>query len=206
MALDTLEVFGHEYLDVAGFKATDDNNQTKTFIRPQGTKTISENGAVDVTEYESVVVNVSGGGGSNYLVSLSNYYPPDSQWWFPNTFPDGGVFEITFDPSNPHTDYDHIIGIGNPINQWNFTTGIGIYHDTQSGNDRINIRQNAVSNFYNIDSSKLCTVKIDKNYVYLNGEAKVATNSKILPLTTLKIGCEEGSKRFTGQIVSMTYQ
>lgn len=59
MALDTLEVFGTEYTNVAGFKATDDNNQTKTYIRPQGTKSISANGTgIDVTAYASVDVAV----------------------------------------------------------------------------------------------------------------------------------------------------
>lgn len=37
---DTLEIFGTEYTRVAGIKATDDNSQTKTYIRPQGMKSI----------------------------------------------------------------------------------------------------------------------------------------------------------------------
>ena len=57
--MDTLEIFGTEYTNVAGIKATDDNGQTKTYIRPQGTKSISANGSgIDVTEYASVNVNV----------------------------------------------------------------------------------------------------------------------------------------------------
>lgn len=60
MALDTLEVFGVEYQNVAGFKATDDNGNTKTYIRPQGTKSISANGTgIDVTEYAAVDVTVT---------------------------------------------------------------------------------------------------------------------------------------------------
>ena len=56
---DTLEVFGVEYTGVTGIKATDDNGQIKTYIRPQGTKSISANGSgIDVTEYASVNVNV----------------------------------------------------------------------------------------------------------------------------------------------------
>ena len=59
MALDTLEIFGDEFTNVAGIKATDDNNQTKTYIRPQGTKSISANGTgIDVTAYASVDVAV----------------------------------------------------------------------------------------------------------------------------------------------------
>ena len=62
MALDTLEIFGDEFTNVAGIKATDDNNQIKTYIRPQGTKSISANGSgIDVVNYASVDVNVSGG-------------------------------------------------------------------------------------------------------------------------------------------------
>ena len=60
MALDTLEVFGTTYTNVKGFKATDSNDQTKAYIRPQGTKSITQNGTgIDVTEYASVDVNVS---------------------------------------------------------------------------------------------------------------------------------------------------
>lgn len=56
---DTLEIFGTEYTNVAGFKATDDNSQTKTYIRPQGTKSISANGtSIDVTAYAAVDVAV----------------------------------------------------------------------------------------------------------------------------------------------------
>ena len=38
---DTLEIFGTEYSGVTGIKATDDNDNIKTYIRPQGTKSIS---------------------------------------------------------------------------------------------------------------------------------------------------------------------
>lgn len=62
MALDTLEIFGDEYTNVKGFKATDDNGTTLAYIRPQGTKTITTNGTgIDVSEYANVDVNVSSG-------------------------------------------------------------------------------------------------------------------------------------------------
>ena len=58
---DTLEIFGTEFTNVAGFKATDDNSQTKTYVRPQGTKSITENGTgIDVASYASVDVAVGG--------------------------------------------------------------------------------------------------------------------------------------------------
>lgn len=62
MATDTLEIFGTEYTGVTGIKATDDQSGTKVYIRPQGTKSITQNGSgIDVTEYASVNVSVSGG-------------------------------------------------------------------------------------------------------------------------------------------------
>ena len=69
MATDTLEIFGTEYTGVTGIKATDDNNQTKTYIRPQGTKSISANGSgIDVVNYASVDVNVPSGTSKNTQV------------------------------------------------------------------------------------------------------------------------------------------
>lgn len=66
---DTLEIFGTEFTNVAGFKATDDNSQTKTYVRPQGTKSITENGTgIDVSAYASVDVAVSSGSSKNTQV------------------------------------------------------------------------------------------------------------------------------------------
>ena len=53
---DTLEIFGQEWTGVTGFKATDDNDTIKTFIRPQGTINISQSGNTDVTNYETANV------------------------------------------------------------------------------------------------------------------------------------------------------
>lgn len=65
MATDTLEIFGTEFTNVTGIKATDDQSGTKVYIRPQGTKSITQNGTgIDVTEYASVDVSVSGSGSS----------------------------------------------------------------------------------------------------------------------------------------------
>lgn len=56
---DKLVAFGTEYDNVAGIKGTDDNSQTLTFIRPQGTKSISANGiGIDVAAYAEVDVAV----------------------------------------------------------------------------------------------------------------------------------------------------
>ena len=53
---DTLEIFGTEYSGVTGIKATDDNNNTKTYIRPQGTVNITSSGTTDVTNYATATV------------------------------------------------------------------------------------------------------------------------------------------------------
>lgn len=56
---DTLEVFGKEYTNVAGFKATDNNNTIKTYVRPQGTISINQNGTHNVANYATASVSVS---------------------------------------------------------------------------------------------------------------------------------------------------
>lgn len=59
MATDTLEIFGEEFSGVTGIKATDDNSQIKTYIRPQGTISISSNGTgIDVSQYASADIAV----------------------------------------------------------------------------------------------------------------------------------------------------
>lgn len=56
---DSLTVFGTDFTGVTGIKATGTGNGTLTYIRPQGTKSISSNGSgIDVTEYAAVDVAV----------------------------------------------------------------------------------------------------------------------------------------------------
>lgn len=56
---DNLQVFGVEFTGVEGIKATDTNGNTKTYIRPQGTKSVTANGTgIDVTNYASIDVAV----------------------------------------------------------------------------------------------------------------------------------------------------
>lgn len=64
MAQDTLVIFGDTFTNVAGIKATDSNSGTKTYIRPDGTIEITQNGTgIDVGGYAWADVAVSGGGG-----------------------------------------------------------------------------------------------------------------------------------------------
>lgn len=56
---DSLTIFGDDFTGVTGIKATGTGNGTLTYIRPQGTKSISQNGTgIDVAEYASVDVAV----------------------------------------------------------------------------------------------------------------------------------------------------
>lgn len=74
---DTLEIFGVEYTNVTGIKATDDQSGTKVYIRPQGTKNITQNGSgIDVTEYASVDVSVPSG--SPTLQTKTRTYTPSA--------------------------------------------------------------------------------------------------------------------------------
>lgn len=76
--MDTLEIFGREFTNVTGIKATDSNSGTKVYIRPQGTKSISANGTgIDVTEYASVNVSVPSAQPTLQTKSVS-YTPTES--------------------------------------------------------------------------------------------------------------------------------
>lgn len=59
---DNLTIFGTDYTGVTGIKATGTGNGTLSYIRPQGTKSISSNGTgIDVAAYASVDVAVPSG-------------------------------------------------------------------------------------------------------------------------------------------------
>ena len=61
---DNLVIFGTTHLNVPSIKATDTNNIVRTYIRPQGTKSITENGDnIDVSAYAIASVNVDRTGG-----------------------------------------------------------------------------------------------------------------------------------------------
>ena len=77
---DTLECFGVEYTGVTGFKATDDNDNVLTYIRPQGNKAITANGTdIDVAAFATASVAVPE---TNFIVTLS--WDTTQQKWLPD--------------------------------------------------------------------------------------------------------------------------
>lgn len=76
---DNLTIFGTTYTGVTGIIATDTNDADKTYIRPQGTKSITSNGTgIDVTEYASVDVAVPSSTPS-LQTKTKTYTPTNSQ-------------------------------------------------------------------------------------------------------------------------------
>ena len=89
MALDILEVFGTEYTGVAGIKAYDENDQLKTYVRPQGTYTVSGSGSgTDIATYADLTVSAGTAGTptatkgtvSNHSVSVTPSVTNQTGW------------------------------------------------------------------------------------------------------------------------------
>lgn len=82
--MDTLEIFGVEYENATGIRATDENGVVQSYIRPSGSINITSNSTVNVTNYASAVVNVEGGGSSSddFIITLS--YNDSTELWEPD--------------------------------------------------------------------------------------------------------------------------
>lgn len=87
---DSLTVFGTDFTGVTGIKAKGTGNGTLTYLRPQGTKSISANGTgIDVTEFAAVDVAVPTGGTPS-LQSKSVSYTPSETAQSATVSPDSG--------------------------------------------------------------------------------------------------------------------
>lgn len=76
---DNLTVFGTDYTNVTGIKAKGTGNGTLTYVRPQGTKSITANGTgIDVAQYASVDVNVPTGGTPSLQSKTVSYTPSET--------------------------------------------------------------------------------------------------------------------------------
>ena len=143
MALDTLEIFGTEYTGVAGFKATDDNNQTKTYIRPQGTININSNGSgIDVSTYADATVLVS----PSLEAKTKSYTPTESQ---------------QTETISPATGYDGISSVGITVGAISPTyVGSGVTQRTSSDLSASTLTVTAPSGYY---ASAASTTLTDAN-------------------------------------------
>lgn len=75
---DSLKIWGTDYTGVKGFKAKDSSNNQYAYLRPQGTKSITENGNnIDVSEYAIASVNVDRTGGHVIQEGSSIVIPAD---------------------------------------------------------------------------------------------------------------------------------
>lgn len=72
---ENLNIFGEVFTNVTGIKAYDTGGNIQTYIKPQGTVNITQNGTVDVSQYASASVSVSGGG--VYQAKTVSPYPQE---------------------------------------------------------------------------------------------------------------------------------
>lgn len=148
MALDTLEIFGDEYTNVAGFKATDDNGNTKTYIRPQGTITINSNGSgIDVSTYADATVLVS----PSLEAKTKSYTPTESQ---------------QTETISPSTGYDGISSVGITVGAISPTyVGSGVTQRTSSDLSASTLTVTAPAGYY---ASAASTTLTDANLLATN--------------------------------------
>lgn len=90
---DSLVIFGKTYSGVPSIIATDTNGTALQYIRPQGSKTINQNGSnIDVATYATVNVSVSGGGSPDLQTKSVSFTPTEtaqSQTVTPDSGKDG---------------------------------------------------------------------------------------------------------------------
>ena len=81
---DDLVVFGQEYENVTGIKATDDNGQVQTYIKPEGTINITTKGLTDVRLFATANVDtgtsVPDGGSTNQVLAKDSDTDGDVTW------------------------------------------------------------------------------------------------------------------------------
>lgn len=88
---DSLVIFGKTYSGVPSIIATDTNGTALQYIRPQGSKTINQNGSnIDVATYATVDVNVPTGGDAPDLQTKSVSFTPTETAQSQTVTPDSG--------------------------------------------------------------------------------------------------------------------
>lgn len=149
-----------------------------------------------------------GGGGGQNIIEMHNVYGSATKWnspEFENTFSDGGYLEVNVDLSQQATGlYALIISVGSRtvISTWANTAVSHVYFNSDT--NEISVSQNRVATTFTIlDTSVPHTIKVDKDYFYVDGNSVVALQSGVLAQQRLIIGNSEGKVRFTGEYKSI---
>lgn len=169
-------------------------------------------GASDTTLSDAVATLASGYGGGDAIFSINNINGNSDAWRIKigtNTLSSGGSLEIVFSDPTPATDYGSVLDFGNyaDLGGWTVNDVTHIYHQYTESTKQIVIRQGSTSTGYQYDTTLTQhTVKIDKDYVYVDGTAVVATISGVINTTNIGLGSYQGTKRFQGTYHSVTYK
>jgi len=178
-------------LDISDTTATaEDVASGKYFYTAEGTKTQG-----------------TASGGQN-IIEMHNVYGSATKWnspEFENTFSGGGYLEVVVDLSQQAAGlYAHIISIGSRtvISTWANTAVSHVYFNSDT--NEISVSQNRIATTFTIlDTSVPHTIKVDKDYFYVDGNSVVALQSGVLAQQRLMIGSSEGNVRFTGEYKSI---
>lgn len=152
----------------------------------------------------TLVAGYGGGGGSSYTLSIQNATNTTDKWNtlpLPNTMSSGGYFEAEVVLAE-QTNNPNVISIGTTLaylGNWNTPNAIHIMLAAEQ--THMYVRQSSVSTAgpTPLDFAVPHTIKVDKDYVYIDGVQVVATSSNIKNATTLEIGGAQGNNRFSGK-------
>lgn len=105
MAKPNISLLGATYSGVAGVTLPKSGGGTATFPWVEGSETKTANGTYDVTNLAQIVVNVSGGGGSNWTLLASTEYTVNT-----TSTSNTSVGDITLNLSD-YNDYQTILWV-----------------------------------------------------------------------------------------------
>ena len=166
----------------------------------------------DTTLSDAVSTLASGYGQGGGIINMTGVRASTTIWQTPvcdNTLSNGGSLEIVFSDPNPATDYGNIIDFGrySDLSNYNNAYVMHIYHQYTESLKMFVIRQGTTSTYHEYDTTLTQhTIKIDKDYVYIDSQPVIATASNIVNTANVAIGSQEGNKRFQGTYQSITYK
>lgn len=162
MANPNIALLGATYSGVSGVTLPKSGGGTATFPWVEGSKEITENGTVDVTNLAQIVVNVAGGGASNVVIG---------------SFTTGTATGATGSISVPYT------GNGFPLAAMVFVKG-GAYNsanaDWYNSTHRYAVGQ---WTYHNAQQSSSCNTGVT-TWIYKNNASSATTYSRSSAMST----------------------